>query len=139
MQYKKQQDVIEEYFDQNGITNHIESHYFHKLGNKIINSEASELKTVFPIIRPYGQGEWKMAFSLVHSFLAKNCMELTCESIKSFMPTAQPVPAEAACQRIGISNISDPILSLIHDQRVRKVLDPSTLDYDIDSSFYDTK
>ena len=136
MSIKTQEEVIQEYFSQNGITNNLQSSYYTLLGNKILNSDESRLKSFFPQIPGFGKPEWKMSYSLIHNYLNEHFMENTVSSIKDFCPKPQIIPIDNTTQKLRINTKPSPIKNLIKDQKIRKILDSSTLDYDLDKIYY---
>ena len=133
---RTQRDVLKEAFAERGITNHIQSVYYSKLGTEVANTRNRKMKELFPPVDGNDESdEWKIAYSLVSAYLKDKKMELTSQSMKDFIKMPPPSITESS-QKINYEPGSKNIKNLVRDQKVFLLLNPDDFDFDLPRIYY---
>ena len=133
---RTQRDVLRDAFAEKGITNHVQSVYYSKLGNEVVNSRNRKMKALFPPVDGTDQTEeWQTAYGLIAAFLKEKKMELTTQSAKDFIQMTPP-PIGECSKKVQYEASGRNIRNLVRDQKIFLLLNPDTLDYDLPREFY---
>ena len=133
---RTQRDVLKEAFEEKGITNHIQSVYYNKLGNEVVTSNDRKMKQLFPTVDGTDQSdEWQTGYGLIAAYLQEKKMKLTVDTANDFIQMKPPQLSDCS-KKISYDANPRNIRNLVRDQKMFLLLNPDTLDFDLPRQYY---
>ena len=133
-----QEEVLEKFFSSKGYTNNLQAEFFLKLGNAIQeNSQSKNLKKTFPKPKRSDLKGFDKAFSLVQNYLEQNKMEKTKQYLVSNSNGIKVSSVDDLIETLSLEESRDPLKQLISDHKVKHLLNPQTVNIELNQEYLD--